>query len=319
MINKIKDIINNYKIKKYNIINSKESNFLNDNIKKIYVINLKSNIIRRNYIYVIMKKLKINYTLIIVEKINNKIYNNLIPENNITKAEFGCWLSHMWCLNDIIKNNYNNSIVFEDDIIFHKNFIELFKNIFNSNKYINILLLGACDFSFTKLNYSNVNNNLYEINESSTKVYGAHANYYTLDAATKIWEIHTTYKTITFFDYHYSSIFNHFKGSSFICYPNLVVSDISTTNLDHKYPFFSVAETNYYNKCFNNFIFKDYHFIYLCFLEKNKILENETYDQFISRVLYKEFYNEEKIKTIKNRLDLIYFENKDINLIQFNI
>ena len=40
----------------------------------------------------------------------------------MTIGEVGCYLSHMWCLQDIVKNNYNNAIIFEDDIIVHKNF-----------------------------------------------------------------------------------------------------------------------------------------------------------------------------------------------------
>ena len=41
-------------------------------------------------------------------------------------GEVGCYLSHMWCLNDIIKNNIKNAIIFEDDIVVRKNFENLY-------------------------------------------------------------------------------------------------------------------------------------------------------------------------------------------------
>jgi GR25 family glycosyltransferase involved in LPS biosynthesis len=320
MINKIKNIIDNYKVNIYNIVNSNnnELSFINTNIAKIYVINLKTNIMRRNYIYVLMKKFSINYTLIIVDKISENINTELNYNKTITKSELGCLLSHLWCLNDIIKNKYINAIIFEDDIIFHKKFISLFANIFSTKH--NFLLLGACDFSFNSLHQHNVLNNLYQINKKAIKVYGAHANYYSLSGATKMFELHTKKDMISFFDKIYQQIFEYFKDSAFICYPNLVVSDISTSNLHHKYPLFSIAEKNYYSKCFVNFNFNDYHFIYLYFLEKKyPINSKDTYESYINRILYYYFHNRENINKIKKRLDTTFFTSNDLNIIMFNI
>lgn len=318
MINKLKYILDNYKVNKYNIINSKKETFINTNIKKIYVINLRNNVIRRNYIYVLMKKLCINYTFIIVDKIDDKLNKDLNYNDIITKSELGCLLSHLWCLNDIIINNYENAIIFEDDIIFHKNFMTLFENILFS-KY-NFLLLGACDFSFSSINHLNVHNNLYEINKLATHVYGAHANYYSLEGAKKIFDLHTQPKQITFFDNVYQEMFTYFQKSAFICYPNLVVADISNSNLNHVYPFFSIAEKNYYNKCFINFNFNDYYFIYLCFLDKKYLmLEKDTYKSYMNRILYYYFHNKENVDNIIKRLDLTFFNETDLKTIIFNI
>ena len=119
----INQILNNYKVKIINFVNTKlETNtVINNNLEKIYVINLLENEIRRNYIMVLMKKLNINFTLVIVEKISTEVYTIINKISNISKSEAGCLISHLWCLNDIIINNYQNAVVFEDDIILHKN------------------------------------------------------------------------------------------------------------------------------------------------------------------------------------------------------
>ena len=125
MTTDINKIIQNYKVKIINIDNnSSNSNNseINNIINKIYVINLLENEIRRNYIMVLMKKLNINFTLVIVEKIPIEVYNIIHKISNISKPEAGCLISHLWCLNDIIKHNYQNAVIFEDDIILHKNF-----------------------------------------------------------------------------------------------------------------------------------------------------------------------------------------------------
>jgi len=339
----IKNLINNYKVniinirnkEKYSNLNSnrKEFLFFQNKVKKIYVINLIPNILRRKYIYLIMKKYGINFTFVLVNPISedkNKILN---PNNFISKSELGCTISHIWCLNDIIHNNYENAIIFEDDIIFHKDFFKLFYNIFNNNYVINnefnFLLLGACDFSFKSFHQKNVNNNLYTIENDSSKTYGAHANYYTLKAAKKMFELQTNKDELSFFDKNYKDIFNffntntntnidNFEKTAFICYPNLVVSDISTSNLNHNYPFFSVSETNYYNKCFVNFCFKDYHFIYLHLFNeyKNiKIEKNDNYEKYLMKILYAHFHNFEKMESIKNRLEFDFFSIDDIKFL----
>ena len=57
----------------------------------------------------------------------------------------GAYLSHMWCLRDAIIHNYQKFIIFEDDIIFLKNFHEQFKKIILHKNY-DFLMLGASHF-----------------------------------------------------------------------------------------------------------------------------------------------------------------------------
>jgi glycosyl transferase family 25 len=316
-MNIINTILNNYRLKLIDIKNTENEKFINETISKIYVINLKKDRIRRNYIKVIMKKYNINFTFVKVYEIDNDTYHLLNEKNLLTRGEVGCMLSHLWCLRDIIQHNYKNAIIFEDDIIFHKHFHSLFEKIYNS-KY-NFLILGACDFSFNSMNKYNVINNLYVPNKNSKKVYGAHGNYYSLLGAKKMFEIRTM--NISFFDKDYYYMFEYFKDSSYICYPNLVVSDISTTNLEHRYPFFSIEEKNYYEKCFTNFHFKHYHFIYLCILIENKhitIEDTDDYESYMRKIIYVTFFNSNYANKIFKRITKKFFTINDIKYILFN-
>lgn len=378
----INNILNKYKVSIHEIENTKKPNFINTKIKKIFVINLADNIIRRNYILTLMKKYSINFSLIVVNRITKKT-RDFFGNKNITKEELGCTLSHMWCLREIINKKYENSIIFEDDIIFHKNFKEMFVNIFQNN--YDFLLLGACDFSFKTLNKDLllVNNtkekkvtiqienddtsettsvlthegsedehededeeeiqsfasgktvihpkihqsnnepfikNMYRPHKNSIKVYGAHANYYSLEGAKMMYDINSN--NISFFDKFYMTMFKAFENTAFICYPNLIVSDISTTSLNHCYPFFSKAEELYYINCFDNFNFQDYNFIYLDIILKNKgveIRKNDTYKDYITRLIRYQFSSEKEREVLKNRHVFDFFTIRDLEKIRLNI
>lgn len=310
-INFIKKNLHNYKVKAIDIINM--GNILNQYTKMIYVINIKNNFIRRNYILTIMKKYEISFKLVIVEKITKEtfhLYNKF--NNNISIGELGCGLSHLWCLKDIIKNNYKNAIVFEDDIIFHKNFESKFYNIINEKPY-DFLLLGARDFHFSEINYKNIVNNLYRPNINYDHVYGAHAIFYSLNAA--IYMFKNKLNKFAFFDYNLNKIFSHFKNSSFICSPNLVITELSTSDIDHNYDLFSESEKSFYLKCFKKFNFNDYHFIYLNILHCKHIDKFTSYKNYVAYLFKEKFIKSEYINDFLNRLDLQIFSLEDIKKI----
>ena len=338
-MNSIIDAIKNYKVKVVNINQKQNENdndndnandnandsLINEKIKKIYVINLIDDEIKRNYIITLMNKYKINFTLVIVERISNDLYKTISDNSStfISKGELGCCLSHLWCLYKIIVNNYENAIIFEDDIILHKNFEHEFMNIYNNcninNNTLDFMLLGAHDFNFSKKNYKYVKNNLYRPDETVNNLYGAHANYYSLKGAKAMFKIRTT--EISFFDKEYMLMFNHFNNSSYICYPNLVVSNISSSTLNHKREILSQLEYEYYNKCFIKFNFNNYNFIYVNLLDKNlfKFDENNNdYESFIDNCLYHNFYDMSKINMVKKRLVMNFFNLNDIKMV-FNI
>jgi hypothetical protein len=132
----------------------------------------------------------------------------------------------------------------------------------------------------------------------------------------------TKSRILTFFDKDYMIMFDRFDNSSFICYPNLVVSDISSSNLHHSYPFFSKSEELYYINCFENFKFTDYNFIYLDIILKHKgvkIREDDTYDSYMTRLIKYQFSNSKERDHIKNRIVLDFFTANDLEKIRINI
>ena len=54
-----------------------------------------------------MEKYNINFEFIIVKKLQQCKYD-LIKNNFRNIGEAGCYLSHMYCINDAISNNYDN-------------------------------------------------------------------------------------------------------------------------------------------------------------------------------------------------------------------
>jgi hypothetical protein len=177
-------------------------------------------------------------------------------------------------------------------------------------------MLGACDFEFEESHYKNVNKNLYKPNSNSKGVYGGHAIMYSNKCAKYVLDIKS--KNINFFDKNIKDIFNHFE-KSYICYPNLICSDFSDTHLDHH---FSTIDDNgemYYNKCFVNLNFNDYHFICLKlfkYVNKEKFNKYITYTDIVTDFLNIYFNsNNEKIKNTIDKLDLNFLTIEDVKFI----
>jgi GR25 family glycosyltransferase involved in LPS biosynthesis len=318
MQNEIFKILKEYTVKTYKVINDKKNEyFINKTVDNVYIINLNDNVIRRNYMIILMKKYNINFNLVVVNRLKEEVYENIKKKinNEITKEEAGCSLSHLWCLKNAKKNKYEKIIIFEDDTIFHKNFLELFEKIIQKKTY-DFLLLGRCDFCFNHLHSKTVKNGLYRPHPKAKMLYGAHANYYSLEGAKKMWELKT--KNFSFFDSDYLSMFDHFKETSSICYPDLIVTDLSTSNLDHNYYLLTNMEKNYYINCFDRFHFQDYHFIYLDLLDKYgdlPINKEDTYESYMNKLIDCYFFTDMEREEIRDRLTKDFFTIKDISLL----
>ena len=313
----MQNIIENYNVLREIFLNDTKNNlFINKYVNKIYIINLKEFEVRKKYIITLMKKYKINFELIIVSRISEEEYN-IIKNIKINIGEFGCLISHLYCLNDAIKEKYKNFIIFEDDIIFHKNFHELFETICSKQKY-DLLMLGAADFSFEKVNYKLTDNinKIYKPDPNTKQLYGSHAILYSYDAALLLFE--NKINNITFYDDDLMIYFNKLNNSG-ICYPNLVVQELSTTGLDHNFSIMynKGKEKNYYQRCFNNiFNFHDYNFIYLDFFSKKYIFKYDlTYEKNINNLL--ELYYKEQKEIINKRLVYDFFTVDDLLFISY--
>jgi GR25 family glycosyltransferase involved in LPS biosynthesis len=310
-------IIEKYNVNRQIYINDASNNiYINKFVDKIYIINLDGDNIRKKYIITLMKKYSINFEFIIVPRITQTEYES-IPNMKITKSELGCLISHLYCLNDSIQNNYENIIIFEDDIVLHKNFHTLFETVTLNQKY-NLLMLGVSDFNFVNEKYKLKNNttNKYKPNIDNYSLLGTHAILYSLEACKFVFE--TRIKDVTFYDDKLIQFFNNFEEDSFICYPNLAVVELSTTNLNHNFWIFynESKEKHYYRNCFNNiFNFEDYNFIYLdLFLNIYHIINhNLTYKDNINKILNTKYRHKSHLHhIIRQRLVYDFFDVDDL-------
>ena len=331
-------IIDNYRAIERNIINDSLKTYtINQKIEKIYVINLFSDKLRAMYIKILMQKLHINYTLIQVNRLSLSTHNKIIGLTKrgskvMSVGEAGCYLSHMWCLKTIIINNYKNAIIFEDDIIVHKKFYELFNKLFDNDNNINndnndnndnnkydFLMLGAADHGINRGNYELINNNIYIPKYNVTMA--THAIYYSHHGATTIFN-HRLNNPV-YFDKNFKELFTffHLKRTG-IAYPNLFTVENSTSNIGHNFGISKYRYNEYYyTECYRDFNFKDYYFIYLdlfakYILEGERIIDNnndESLDEFIKRLLANYFNNDlELVDFHFDKLALDFFVLEDI-------
>ena len=298
------NIIDNYEVIENTIINDiSNENTINKYIDKIYIINLKTNKLREKYLSILMEKLNINYNKITVNQLSETLYYYVMQylqrviKKNIENV--GCYMSHMWCLQDIIKNNYKNAIIFEDDIIVHKNFNSLFNRIvINENNKISydFLMLGAVDYEIDKENKDFISNNIYI--PKNYNIIGTHAIYYSLYGAKTVFDYGID-NPLYLYD-KLNEIFSLFdKEKTGIIYPNL----------------FTVEGV--ISKCCEKFDFCEYHFTYFDLINKACIMDINYYKNYdvnklIKLLLMNYFNNDEKV-SIKylDRIKTDFFTTND--------
>ena len=157
---------------------------------------------------------------------------------------------------------------------------------------------------------------MYRPHLNSKMLYGAHANYYSLEGAKQMFQLKIN--KFSFFDSDYLSLFHHFKETSYICYPNLVVTDLSTSNLNHSYFLLTNMEKNYYMNCFDHFCFQDYNFIYLDIINKYKdveIVKQDNYESYLNKIIDCYFFTDIEREEIRNRIVKDFFTIKNIRSI----
>lgn len=310
----ILELIHTYNVKRHYIINDIDNiNYINTYVNHIYVINLEEDIIRRRYITILMQKYNINFEFIIVPRLKLSEHEQ-IGNPHIKVGEAGCYLSHMYCLNDAITNKYEKIIIFEDDIILHKNFCQLFERA-TTDRVNDILFLGASDFNFKRLNYSLINNDtvMYRPNINSHLLRGTFAIFYSAKGYLEVFK-HRLSKP-TFMDDSLILFSNIFTNTFFVCYPNIVLADLSTTNIDHNFWLTNKGTDHiYYKKCFNDIIsFKDYNYICIGLFKNCIIHTNLSYkDNMIN--IFSNFFKTDKdcIQILKDRFTYNFFSVDDL-------
>lgn len=142
------DVIVNWDTKesKFFIDNSSNNNLKLTNFVKIhpnlyfdhiYIINLKKDVEKRERMKKIFDSLEMKYDFFNGVYGNDETYLKVFNKNKYHKTlkspgAYGYTLSMINIFNDALKNRYKKILVCDDDIIFHKNFLNLFdKNIRN--------------------------------------------------------------------------------------------------------------------------------------------------------------------------------------------
>lgn len=156
-------LITSFIISYYNTF--KNYNNFNNIIDKIYVINMEKDVDRREKILKKAKKQNILvkiFTAVDGSTVSPTIINKYFSENNLNPGQIGCALSHILVYKDIIKNNYNNCIILEDDSFFTSNFIKKINNTLNlvNNNYDMIYLGGTKLLAYKP----RINKNIYRMN-----------------------------------------------------------------------------------------------------------------------------------------------------------
>jgi GR25 family glycosyltransferase involved in LPS biosynthesis len=235
-------------------------------------------------------------------------------------GQFGCILSHMYCLEDAIKSNYEKFIIFEDDIIFHKNFHNLISQYLTYD--LDLLMLGGTDFEL-KNNLLNMNNNN-DLYFPKDNVLGAFANIYSLNFAKHLYDYKVRITKISEFDKEYHIFYNMFKVG--VCYPNLVIVELSTTNIDHVFsPDKKSFHDEYIEKCYlGNLNYSNYNYISIDFIKfvfENKIQvlnQRNNYTDIVNLYIndkYKYLTNKNKIEYMLVNCDYIIEDLKKFNSI----
>lgn len=305
--------IMNYGVKRETIINDiHNEKYINKFVDHIYIINLCDDYIRQNYIRVLMEKYQINFELIIVDRITQTQYDKMKKYFRHI-GEYGCYLSHMYCFNDAIQNNYENIIIFEDDIVLHKQFHSLFENVMNAKKY-DMLMLGAADFNFGKnKELVDKTKGIYRPSLDTLFLFGTHAIYYSKEGIQRM--IAFKMENISHMDFNLVYLLTKSLEFLYVCSPNLAVVELSTTSINHTFwvGYKPVLDNYYYRKCFNHELnFTDYNFIYLELFKNITFTNDVSFSDNILNSIEKKFTDEQIKKKIKERLCFDFFTNVDL-------
>jgi len=131
----------------------------------IFIVNLKKDIEKKQYMERILKKYKLKYEFVpaiygkdLDSKIVKKVYNkkkaiNLLGRE-LSLPEIGCALSHKNIYEKIVNEKIEKAIIFEDDIFLDKKFLEIYNNTFELfPKDWECILLCYYRNAFYKKNY----------------------------------------------------------------------------------------------------------------------------------------------------------------------
>jgi GR25 family glycosyltransferase involved in LPS biosynthesis len=192
-----------------------DQNFVNKYFDKVYCINLA----KREKKWESVKK-RFDERDIIVDRFDAIDGKILLDQNGLTKNELGCISSHLTVIQDANNKGYNKILIFEDDVHFSNDFktrIQLIKNL-----DWKLLYLGGSQYKWDGIDISE---NFYPSNNTlGTFAYAVDSEIYEdlISAFSK--------KTAPA-DALLASVQEKNKGKCFTIYPNIVIADVTTSDI----------------------------------------------------------------------------------------
>ena len=116
--------------------------FINHYFDHVYLINLKRRPDRLKKMKSLLKRLKIEFTL--VEAVDGEKIKS-VPKG-LNSGIVGCHLSHLKVLKDIQKKGFEQALILEDDLMPHKEFEDLLTNLHLIPKDWKLLYIGTADW-----------------------------------------------------------------------------------------------------------------------------------------------------------------------------
>jgi len=274
-----------HKSKNINIKTILKKDIMSYYFDKIYCINLNKRVDRWNKMKKIFQDL--NITVERFEAVDG--YN--LPEEVISqyqketgrykleKGAVGCLLTHYKIIKESKEKNYKRILIFEDDVIFDKNFLSTFLKKINIIGEYNMLYLGASQYDW-KVNFINGKKDFYRPKSTlGTFAYSVNISVY----EKIISKIETT------FDLPIDHILSEIQSDiedSYVFFPNICKADVTNSDIrnprnqyehsikmkwkieDEKNPFFSIIIPTYNSKKLEDTIssiesqsFNDYEYI----------------------------------------------------------
>ena len=204
---------------------------INSYFDKIYCLNLDRRVDRWEIVYRMFKKNNINverFSAIDGEKISDLEFSDTgLDEDQCSnkglienKNSLACLLSHLEIIKEAKLNNYKRILIFEDDILFSKDFKNEIKKIEELDW--KLLYLGASQFNWSGIDTSK---KYYSCN----KTLGTFA--YAIDSSIYDKLINLFKKKEKSVDNLLSDIQKKHKNDCYVVYPNIVISDVCNSDI----------------------------------------------------------------------------------------
>jgi GR25 family glycosyltransferase involved in LPS biosynthesis len=227
---------------------------INSVVDKVYCINLIDNDKKLETFIKIVNEYNIDCEIMRVTKLKDSatfmnVFNDVKTRSQGNKlwhqvpGELGCTISHLMCLKDAIENNYNNIIIFEDDILpmldLNKKFEE-YKELILSKAFV---YLGASQWSWPdSLEYKTMSYNAWRTCGSFALYINKEVFTPLFDEYSKLerkldnipWELYN--KCPKGNDERYFSINRNspYYDKCIVLYPNLFIADVSESDIRDK-------------------------------------------------------------------------------------